>query len=289
MRILFRADSSSKIGLGHIMRDLVLADQFSKNGDEVFFATKNLNGNINYKIPFEVEIIENNSVEELIKIIKKYQIQRVIFDHYEIDFEFEKELKQKTNVEVWSFDDTYEKHYCDVIYNHNISAKAEKYQGLVPDFCKIKAGSKYTLIREEFQKAKQKYRWKQRNKVKTVFLAMGGADTSNLSFKIIKLIPKNIKINLVTTTANKNLAKLRKFAFLNKNIKLHINTNKMAEIMANSNFAIVTPSVILHEVLFMKLPFLAIQTADNQKDMTKYLKQNRFEVLGKFKKNKIKG
>jgi spore coat polysaccharide biosynthesis predicted glycosyltransferase SpsG len=176
-----------------------------------------------------------------------------------------------------------------VIYNHNISAKSEKYKNLVPDFCQIKAGSKYTLIREEFQKAKQKYRWKQRNKVKTVFLAMGGADTSNLSFKIIKLIPKNIKINLVTTTANKNLAKLRKFAFLNKNIKLHINTNKMAEIMANSNFAIVTPSVILHEVLFMKLPFLAIQTADNQKDMTKYLKQNRFEVLGKFKKNKIKG
>jgi spore coat polysaccharide biosynthesis predicted glycosyltransferase SpsG len=144
------------------------------------------------------------------------------------------------------------------------------------------------LIREEFQKAKQKYRWKQRNKVKTIFLAMGGADTSNLSLKIIKLIPKNIKINIVTTSANQNLAKLKKFAFLHKNIKLHINTNKMAEIIANSDFAIITPSVILHEVLFMKITFLAIQTADNQKDMTNYLKQKNFKVLDKFRKNRFK-
>jgi UDP-2,4-diacetamido-2,4,6-trideoxy-beta-L-altropyranose hydrolase len=148
MRILFRADSSSKIGLGHIMRDLVLADQFSKNGDEVFFATQDLEGNINYKIPFQVEIVKNNSIEELLKVIDKLEIKRVVFDHYEIDFSFEKELKKNRNIEVWSFDDTYERDYSDMIYNHNISAKPEKYRNLVPDFCKIKACSKYTLIRE---------------------------------------------------------------------------------------------------------------------------------------------
>jgi UDP-2,4-diacetamido-2,4,6-trideoxy-beta-L-altropyranose hydrolase len=287
VKTLFRADSSSKIGLGHIMRDLVLADQFSKNGDEVFFATQNLEGNINYKIPFQVEIVENNSIEELLKVIDRLEIERVVFDHYEIDYSFEKELKNSRDIEIWSFDDTYERHYSNVIYNHNISAKPEKYKNIVPDFCQIKAGPKYTLIREEFLKAKRKFRWKNRDKMKTIFLAMGGADTSNISLKIIKLIPKNIKVNLVTTSANQNLKSLKKEAFLHKNIKLHINTNKMAEIMANSDFSIVTPSVILHEVLFMEIPFLAIRTEKNQDDIYKYLKRNRYPVLGNFSKTKF--
>lgn len=44
MNILFRADSSSTIGTGHIMRDLVLAKQYSD--DKIVFATQELDGNI---------------------------------------------------------------------------------------------------------------------------------------------------------------------------------------------------------------------------------------------------
>ena len=48
--ILFRADSSSTIGTGHIMRDLVLAEKYAKKGLTVIFATQDLAGNINHKI-----------------------------------------------------------------------------------------------------------------------------------------------------------------------------------------------------------------------------------------------
>ncbi len=48
MNILIRADSSSYIGTGHIMRDLVLAKKFLK--DQIIFATQDLEGNINHKI-----------------------------------------------------------------------------------------------------------------------------------------------------------------------------------------------------------------------------------------------
>lgn len=46
--ILFRADSSSTIGTGHIMRDLVLAEQFKDSN--IIFATQELPGNIYHKV-----------------------------------------------------------------------------------------------------------------------------------------------------------------------------------------------------------------------------------------------
>ena len=57
--------------------------------------------------------------------------------------------------------------------------------------------------------------------------------------------------------------------------------------MSESDFAIVTPSVTVNEVYYLKLPIIAIKTADNQIDIYRYLKKKRFSVLKKFKINKL--
>jgi UDP-2,4-diacetamido-2,4,6-trideoxy-beta-L-altropyranose hydrolase len=288
MNILFRADSSSKIGLGHVMRDLVLAKEMERDNHTVSFASRDLDGNMNHKIPYSIEILKTNSSFELLEVIKKLKIDLVVFDHYGIDWRFEKEIRESGEVKVLSFDDTYEKHHCDILLNHNISAKPEKYKSLVPEFCEIRAGGKYTLIREEFVIEKRRTRRQKKTKYPTLFIAMGGADTNNLSLDILKLVPKGFKVNLVTTTANKNLKKLKKFAFLNRWVTLHINSNEIAKIISNSTFAIVTPSVIVHEVFYMQLPFLAIKTADNQYDIYRFLDRNRYPVLKEFSKRLVK-
>ena len=57
--------------------------------------------------------------------------------------------------------------------------------------------------------------------------------------------------------------------------------------MRTSDFAIITPSVTANECYFMKLPFIAIQIADNQKQMSDFLQKQSFPVLNKFKKSKL--
>ncbi|WP_294962439.1 UDP-2,4-diacetamido-2,4,6-trideoxy-beta-L-altropyranose hydrolase [Sulfurimonas sp.] len=280
--ILLRADSSSKIGLGHIMRDLVLVKEFKKAN--ISFACKNLKGNINHKVleaGYNLEILKSNSKEELLKLIKKLKIDMLIIDHYKIDYKIQMYIKEKTGVKIFVVDDTYEKHQCDILLNPNLGADLKRYKNLVPKNCELRCGSKYTLLRDEFAKEKKR---KKAPKKKTIFLAMGGSDVGNISLRVLKTLKafKNVEVHIVTTSSNKNISSLKNYVKKRDGLHLHIDASNIAKLMAKSSFAIVSPSVILNEVYFMNLAFIAIKTAKNQHDIYKYLKNQNFLTLKKF-------
>jgi len=288
--ILFRADSSSTIGTGHIMRDMVLAEQFKDAN--IIFATQNFPGNINDKIEekcYKIEILGSNNIEEVIGLIKKHTVNTIVIDHYSIDYNYEKELKEKTGVMIFVLDDTYEKHYCDILLNHNISADPNKYRGLVPESCEIRCGAKYTLLRDEFKVIKMKRRDISDKKILTAFIAMGGADHSNINIAVLDVINKfdNINASVVTTRANRHLKDLEEYARDHINVTVYINTDKIALLMNESDFAIVTPSVTVNEVIFMQLPFIAIKTADNQNDIATYIDEHNLPVLYDFEEKTL--
>lgn len=301
MNILFRADSSSTIGTGHIMRDLVLAKQYPKSN--IIFATQNLDGNINHKIlevVYKIEPLNSNDIKELDKLIKKLNIDMIIIDHYSIDWKYEKQLSiLNSQLSIMVLDDTYEKHHCDILLNHNIYANPKKYKNKVPKKCELRCGAKYTLLRDEFIQAKKE---KKKKKFSTlmqsrknedhsqlsIFVAMGGADSANLNIKILKVLEKfEYKTIVVTTKANKNLKKLQNYCKDKSWIELQIDSNKIAKLMGKSNFGIITPSVTANELYFMNIPFITIKTADNQKEMVKFLKKKQYLTMDKFNKNKL--
>ena len=292
MNILIRTDSSFTIGTGHIMRDLVLAKQYPN--DTVIFATQNLEGNINHKIEeanYKIELLNSNNFDELNTIIKKLRIDMIIIDHYGINYHFEKKLKASNpNLTIFVLDDTYEKHHCDILLNHNIYADKKKYKKLVPKDCKIRCGTQYTLLRDEFLKATQlKKKIKKGTKIKTIFVAMGGADTANLNIKLLKVLKEfNYKVFLVTTTSNKNLQKLKEYCHNKKWIKLQINHKNLAKLMVKSDFGIITPSVTANEMHYLEVPFIAIKTAKNQKYMILFLKKKRYPIVKRFAKKSLR-
>ncbi len=281
MNILVRADSSSKIGLGHIMRDLVLAQQYPN--DLITFACQELPGNIMDQIPYGIHVLKSNDPKELITLIQTLKIDMIVFDHYGIDADFERQVKEQTGVSVFSLDDTYEPHHCDILLNHNISAHSNLYKELVPSYCELRCGSAYTLIRDEFKNEKRL----SREKIYDIFIAMGGADTANLTMDILKTLHTSLQICVVTTTANAHLNELKTYIEERKNISLHVNSHEIAKLIHQSHLAIITPSVIVHEVLFMETPFVAIQTANNQDHMVRYLKQHNYNVLKEWTHDSI--
>ncbi len=283
--ILIRADSSSSIGTGHIMRDLVLAKQFTNA--TITFATQELQGNINHTIQetsYNIEILNSNDKEELSSLIKALHVNLLIIDHYQITYEYEKFIKDVTGVTILVLDDTYEKHHCDILLNHNISADKSRYKNLIPSHCELRCGSEYTLLREEFILQKQKPKQASLH-VKNIFIAMGGSDHSNQNINILKVLESfdNIHTHVVTTTANQHLKELQNYVKKNnKNITLHVNTLEIAKLMHQADFAIATPSVTVNEIIYMELPFVAIKTAENQKDIYEYLQKNNYFVLENF-------
>jgi UDP-2,4-diacetamido-2,4,6-trideoxy-beta-L-altropyranose hydrolase len=259
------------------MRCLVLAEQYKK--DNVAFVVQDLEGNANHKIVdkgYKLTILNDNSVDELVQEINKSAIDRVIFDHYGIDDKFERVVKERTGVAILSLDDTYDKHYCNILLNHNIYADAERYKDLVPDFCEIRCGSEHTLIRDEFREIEINKRPISKDNL-TVFISLGGADTANIGLTVLKILTdfEDIVVNFATTRSNKNIDGLQAFSKQHQNINICVDCN-VAELMNESDVAIITPSVTAYEAMYLDLPFLAIQTAENQRYISDYLIEHNY-------------
>ena len=254
------------------MRDLVLAKQFA---GEVLFACQALEGNIIASIPYPVTVLKSNEVDELIELIQSLHITFLVIDHYGIDACFEQAIKEATGVKILSLDDTYQPHYCDILLNHNICADHSRYQGIVPKECELRCGAKYTLIRDEFKVEKECIY----EKIYDVCIAMGGSDASNITLSILKILPQTLHVSVLTTSANAHLVELKAYAKNKLHIALHVNSKKVAKLLHQSKLVIVTPSVMVHEVLFLKMLFIAIKTMENQDDMYQYLLKENYTVL----------
>src|SRR3546814_9248056 len=90
-KIFSRADGSAEIGLGHLVRDLALAQMLELEFDCIFFC-KEIPEELKHQIQkngFEVSII--NSEDEFIRGLTNDLI--VVLDHYNLDTDFQKRVK----------------------------------------------------------------------------------------------------------------------------------------------------------------------------------------------------
>lgn len=306
MKIAIRVDSATMIGSGHLMRCLTLAERLKKAGAEIHFICRNLPGDmielivqrsfIVHLLPFESYPLAN-SVDDFIAALKrdigidlKYtqnilmqygSFDWVIVDHYALDREWEHGVREYTK-KIWVIDDLANRlHDCDVLLDQNYQhGQVERYEGLVPKFCKTLLGPKYLLLREEFYKI-QNYKRLRDGTVKKIHIFFGGSDPTNETQKALEAVEllnrPDIQIDVIVGQANPKKKEIQAYCSNLPNVKYYCQVDNMAELMAEADLAIGAGGSTTWERCFVGLPALIIIVADNQR-----IENEEFEATGAF-------
>ena len=277
-RVVFRADGDSQIGLGHVIRSLALA-QMLQPEFEVIFAIQQPSAEVKKEIEQVCNVIElpaeaNLSAEAAqlgVNLLLPADI--VVLDGYNFDSSYQKIIKS-LGCRLVCIDDLHAQHFfADLIINHGGTVNKSNYSA--QPYTRFLLGLQYALLRPLFIKQIRQNRTI--NTVHTAFICMGGADTQNISLKVLEAIC-NIheikKIHVVIGSANRHAADLITFTEkTSKDITLHRNLDaeKMIKVMEDAQFAVCPASSVAIEILCVGLNLLTGYTAGNQKAFSNFL------------------
>lgn len=293
--IVFRVDSSTQIGSGHLMRCLTLAGQLKKKKQtEIVFVSRDLDGNMNFLImknhysffclPKSVKNRELSGYEKWLmvdkvldakqtkNILQGMSVDCLIIDSYAIDEAWEKILRPCTKKIMVIDDLANRRHDCDVLLDQNYyTDMLRRYDGLVPKHCKMLLGPQHVLLREEFYEERTHLRVRD-GRVQTIFVFFGGSDLTNETMKtlhaIVLLIRFDIKVDVVIGSSNKHKAAIEDFCRKYSNITCYYQVVNIAELMNKADLAIGAGGSTTWERCFLGLPTIVISVAENQTQLS---------------------
>lgn len=287
MNFLIRVDSSLKIGTGHIMRCLTLADELLRKKHKVEFVCRPLLGHsiaiiekrgfkirclpladakVSSRVPHSdwLETTIERDVEQTKAIIGK--IDWLLVDHYALDKSWEEPMRSHAP-KIFVIDDLADRaHYCDGLLDQNLfSNPRARYGDLISPSTPTFLGPQFALLRPEFKKFHKTRKPPVRAENLLIFL--GGVDYPGETIKVLEAIEEichSLKVTVVTGAANPALEKINALVKKFKRAELHLDSEKMAEIMSQNDLAIMSGGVATWERLCVGLPSLVIAIAENQ-------------------------
>lgn len=275
-RVVFRADGNSKIGLGHVVRNLalvsVLKDRFS-----CLFLIRDPEDAILRMIGSlcKVQALPHfATLQEEINHLRSVVLQTdiVVLDSYEFDSDYQQEVKRMAHKLV-AFDD-YAKHhfYADLVINQGASGSVS-YQK--EPYTRVLQGFNYLILRPEFYLAATDKR--QIAGVETVFICFGGADPFNITVKALRAslhCDFITDIRVVTGSAYRFSKELAELVAVSGGRITHlhdISAADMVESIKRSQVAICPASSVSLEVCAVGCGLLTGTVIDNQEHLHQQL------------------
>jgi UDP-2,4-diacetamido-2,4,6-trideoxy-beta-L-altropyranose hydrolase len=271
--ILFRADGSPSIGIGHFTRSLALAEMLNKHF-HCIFATCH---------PTEYQIAEIEKIchgridlpdddahfEQFLTHLKGDEI--VVLDNYFFTTDYQKLIKAK-GCKLVCVDDLHNKHFvADIVINHAGGIDKKAYS--TEPYTELLLGYKYAMLRKDYLKPDRETHKKKYSAI----IMMGGADPLNITSRIMEQIVAIDFNKPVAVVSSQNglepFKKLNKFAFLKD-----LNANQVAELMLNSEFGILPASTVAIESCAMRLPFICGYFIGNQSEIYNGIKANNLAI-----------
>lgn len=264
MNIIIRADASTEIGSGHIMRCLTIANHLKKRGHEVLFYMIEMPGNlIQYVQSLDYRTITSWQKADII-----------VIDHYQIEATEEKQLYTYAKKIVVIDDLANRAHQCDLLLDQNIVENYEhRYDELVPLTCKKLLGPQYLIMRDEFIKARRQ-RPQRNGSVTKLLVFMGGTDPTQETMKVLTAL-KNFtfdKIHIVCGNGNEQKERIRAICE-RRGYTYHQQIDYMAALMNTVDFSIGAGGGTTWERCYVGLPSSSTIVADNQIEATYFIEK----------------
>ncbi len=273
---MIRADAGAKIGTGHVMRCLALAQAWRSVGGRAVFIMATDAPVIESRLKaegFDTEHIfahpgsdEDAALTCDIALLCRAGI--IAVDGYHFNSRYQALIKGSGKRLL--FIDDYghaDRYYADFILNQNIYASEDLYPRREP-YTRLLLGSPYVLLRHEF------WPWRgwQREitkEARKVLITLGGSDPDNVTLKAMRSLQHlNIDGLEVVAAVGGSNAHFEEIKSASEGLALHLrlvqNTSNMPELMAWADVAISSAGTTSWELAFMGLPALSVVLADNQ-------------------------
>lgn len=290
--LFIRADAGTKIGIGHMMRCLALAERLEKKFDKIVVisnqlprslstAIKNKGYSVHHicgytheeqKIQLEHKKAIKNDVKQCSKIIKMYRgtSNWLLVDHYGIDHKWEDIIRNNVEKIIVIDDLANRKHNCDVLIDQNLYRNMRKrYQKLVPKKCLQLLGTKFALLRPEFKNARKKL--KRKYELRRILISFGGSDPSNETAKVLRGLKEHnlkYKIDVLIGVSNPHRKSIKRLCDNNPLCTLHDHTESIANLIANADLAIGGGGSMTWERCCLGLPTIVSILSDDQQQLT---------------------
>lgn len=294
MKFLIRADASTDIGAGHVVRCATLAAQLRQSGHDTTFLSRQCPGNLNdwlsgaghnvLALPAKLHDEQADAAASL-GLIGKCHFDGLIVDHYGLGVVWERQLASHTK-RIMAIDDLARPHAVDLLLDQNFPNPLHtRYRGIVPDTCHLLLGPSYALVRPEFAASRPAALARRQGQLERLLVCMGGSDAENETTKAltgVALSRRNeLVIDVVIGAGNPHRTAVEAACRNLPRTQLHVQTKHMAELMAAADCAITAGGSTTWERCTLGLPGLVVTVADNQIEIARAVHNARgHDLLG---------
>ncbi len=276
---VFRADASPEIGGGHIVRCLTLADALAERGWRCRFAVRA--GTLE-TVPaldgahHEVLILEPDEAGEPEALADHWPeaTDWLIVDHYRRGAAFETACRPWAR-KIMAIDDLADRdHDCDLLLDQTLGRQAADYANRIAEDCRLLLGPDYALLRPDFptRRAAALARRGAADGVRRILVSLGASDPHNVTPVVLEGIVQSgskVEVDVVLGAAAPGLADVQGLIErMPQTARLHVDTQKMAALMAEADLAIGAAGTTSWERCCMGLPALLVVLAENQREIT---------------------
>jgi UDP-2,4-diacetamido-2,4,6-trideoxy-beta-L-altropyranose hydrolase len=275
--LLIRADASLEIGTGHVMRCVALGQAWQDGGGAVMIATAELPHLLFPRLSAEAVSLlrvyatpgSPDDARETAAQAHRLKADWVVIDGDRFGSDY-LEIVRTGGSRVLLIDDFADRESfpADMIVNPNFGDDGESYRKRGAT-ARLLIGPSYVLLRREFRLGEATTQTRQNGN--KILVTLGGSDPENLAPKIADVLAhgSDLEITVIAGPGYIKIDELRKLS--GKNLKIVFNPPNVAELMKDSDQAIIAAGGTLWELLSMGCAVLSYSRNRVQKRVVQAL------------------